>query len=114
MRAGDFARAREVSDEVLAARKGASADALPRHFQWVWKGEPLEGKRVLIRCYPGLGDTIQFIRYAPPLVQRDRAVRHSYRRTEICASDWSGNAAIGRRNEQLRSSCCCRWATSKG
>ena len=39
------------------------------HFQWVWNGEPLDGKRVLIRCYHGLGDTIQFIRYTP-LVQR--------------------------------------------
>jgi ADP-heptose:LPS heptosyltransferase len=38
---------------------------LPRHLQYVWHGRPLEGKRVLIRCYHGLGDTIQFIRYAP-------------------------------------------------
>jgi hypothetical protein len=37
----------------------------PRHLQQVWNGEPLNGKRVLIRCYHGLGDTIQFIRYAP-------------------------------------------------
>jgi len=42
-------------------------DYLPRHFQSVWTGTPLERKRVLIRCYHGLGDTIQFIRYAPLL-----------------------------------------------
>jgi hypothetical protein len=65
MRAGEFERAWQVSDEVLAARKGESPHGLPRHFQWVWNGEPLHGKRVLIRCYHGLGDTIQFIRYAP-------------------------------------------------
>jgi hypothetical protein len=69
MRAGDFARAWEVSDEVLRWRAGETCHHLPRHFQWVWKGEPLAGKRVLIRCYHGLGDTIQFIRYAP-LVRR--------------------------------------------
>lgn len=31
----------------------------------MWRGEPLDGKRVLIRCYHGLGDTIQFIRFVP-------------------------------------------------
>ncbi|CAN5164909.1 hypothetical protein BH20VER2_BH20VER2_10060 [soil metagenome] len=65
MRSGDFARAWEVSDEVLRSRRGTSCFHLPRHFQWVWDGSPLVGKRVLIRCYHGLGDTIQFIRYAP-------------------------------------------------
>jgi hypothetical protein len=35
----------------------------------VWDGASLEGKRVLIRCYHGLGDTIQFIRYAALLKQ---------------------------------------------
>ena len=69
MRAGDFASAWNVSDEVLRRRRGKCCDQLPRHFQWVWNGEPLDGKRVLIRCYHGLGDTIQFIRYAP-LVRR--------------------------------------------
>src|SRR3712207_1675612 len=69
MRAGDFAGAWEVSDQVLEGRKGQSAHALPRHFQWVWNGEPLDGKRVLIRCYHGLGDTIQFIRFAPLVKQ---------------------------------------------
>lgn len=62
MRRGDFAAAWEVSDEVLRGRAGQACDHLPRHFQWVWDGEPLAGKRVLIRCYHGLGDTIQFIR----------------------------------------------------
>ena len=69
MRAGDFASAWQVSDEVLGRREGETCHHLPRHFQWVWNGQPLDGKRVLIRCYHGLGDTIQFIRYAP-LVRR--------------------------------------------
>ena len=65
MRAGEFELAWRVSDEVLRGRRGESAHHLPRHFQWIWNGEPLDGKRVLIRCYHGLGDTIQFIRFAP-------------------------------------------------
>ena len=32
-----------------------------------WRGESLAGKRVLIRCCYGLGDTLQFIRYVPLL-----------------------------------------------
>jgi hypothetical protein len=63
MRRGDFAAAWEVSDAVL--RGHVPCRHLPRHEQWVWDGTPLEGKRVLVRCYHGLGDTLQFIRYAP-------------------------------------------------
>src|SRR5262249_27443256 len=33
----------------------------------VWNGKNFEGQRVLIRCVHGLGDTIQFIRYAMEL-----------------------------------------------
>lgn len=32
-----------------------------------WKGEPIEGKRLLVRCEQGLGDTIQLMRYIPLL-----------------------------------------------
>lgn len=35
-----------------------------------WDGSPLQGKRLLIRYEQGLGDTFQFIRYAPWLKQR--------------------------------------------
>jgi hypothetical protein len=67
MRRGDFAAAWEVSDAVLASRAGVPCWHLPRHEQYVWDGTPVEGKRVLVRCYHGLGDTLQFIRYAPLL-----------------------------------------------
>ena len=68
-RAGDFERAWRVSDGVLQARVAAGEPCWhwPRHLQWVWRGESLAGKRVFVRCYHGLGDTIQFIRYATPL-----------------------------------------------
>lgn len=67
MRRGDFAAAWEISDRVMRRRAGVPCSHLPRHFQYFWNGEPLDGKRVLVRCYHGLGDTIQFIRYAPLL-----------------------------------------------
>jgi hypothetical protein len=39
----------------------------PRHLQRIWRGEPFAGRRVLVRCYHGLGDTIQFARFLAPL-----------------------------------------------
>jgi hypothetical protein len=65
MRRGDFAAAWSISDAILAEHAGVSCTHLPRHEQWIWDGTPLDGKRVLIRCYHGLGDTIQFARFFP-------------------------------------------------
>jgi hypothetical protein len=65
---GEFSAAWKLSDKVLAAGLNRNPQ-LPRHFQGVWDGRPLNGKRVLVRCYHGLGDTIQFIRYASLLKQ---------------------------------------------
>jgi hypothetical protein len=65
VRRGDFAAAWRVSDAVLRAHAGTPCWHRPRHERWVWDGTPVDGKRVLIRCYHGLGDTLQFIRYAP-------------------------------------------------
>jgi hypothetical protein len=65
MRRGEFEAAWEISDVALRSRAGVPRWHLPRHLQYVWDGTPLDGKRVLVRCYHGLGDTIQFIRYAP-------------------------------------------------
>jgi len=65
MRRGAFEAAWTISDAVLRARAGMPCWHWPRHLQYIWDGTPLTGKRVLVRCYHGLGDTIQFIRYAP-------------------------------------------------
>lgn len=65
MRLGDFAAAWDISDRVLATRARLPCSDLPRHLQWVWRGESLVGRRVLIRCFHGLGDTIQFVRFIP-------------------------------------------------
>ena len=69
MATGDFAAAWQVSDAVLAARPAGERDdpGQPYHQRWVWDGTPLEGRSVLVRCYHGLGDTLQFCRYLPSL-----------------------------------------------
>jgi len=64
MRRGDFAAAWKISDDLLGQVRSQDHLATPRHEQNIWDGTPVNGKRVLVRCYHGLGDTIQFIRYA--------------------------------------------------
>jgi hypothetical protein len=70
MRRGAWADAWAVSDAVLATRAGTPCWHLPRHQQWAWDGTPVDGRRVLVRCYHGLGDTLQFIRFAPEIRAR--------------------------------------------
>ena len=73
MRSGDFEAAWAIADRVLAS--DAERDwSLPRHQQRIWNGRPLAGQRVLVRCYHGLGDTIQFARFLPQLARLAREV----------------------------------------
>jgi hypothetical protein len=76
IRAGDFNRAWCISDRSLReyCASGAAKHAGERHHQRIWRGERLAGQRVLVRCYHGLGDTIQFIRFAKPLREIAREV----------------------------------------
>jgi len=55
---GDFAAAWEES---RAIREGGHDP------NCLWRGEDVRGKRVIVRCLHGLGDAVQFFRYAPPL-----------------------------------------------
>lgn len=65
MLAGNFDLAWRESEEI--ARRG---NPDPHRF---WDGYPFAGRRVILRCLHGLGDTLQFVRYAPLI----RAEAHS-------------------------------------
>lgn len=73
-RRGDFASAWQASDRILQRHAAAPDFTRPRHLQSVWRGESPLGKRVLVRCYHGLGDTIQFVRFIPRLAMIAREV----------------------------------------
>jgi hypothetical protein len=72
MRMGDYATAWALSEQTMGARDPATRDdpRLPYHLRWVWDGRPFDGRDTLVRCYHGLGDTIQFARFLPLLAQR--------------------------------------------
>lgn len=74
MRAGDFVRAWAITDRDLAALALIPKHTGPRHLQRIWRGEELANKHVLVRCYHGLGDTIQFLRFMPALKGVARSV----------------------------------------
>jgi hypothetical protein len=72
MRAERFDEAWSIAEHSMAARDPATRDnpTLPYHLRWVWDGRAFDGRDVLVRCYHGLGDTIQFARYLPHLAAR--------------------------------------------
>lgn len=76
MRAGRWADAWALETATIARRDPATRDdpALPYHRRWVWDGRAVADRDVLVRCYHGLGDTIQFARYLPVLAARARSV----------------------------------------
>jgi len=76
MRARRFAEAWDLSADALARRDLRERDnpALPYHQRWVWDGRPFDEQDVLVRCYHGFGDTIQFARFLPALADRAASV----------------------------------------
>ncbi|ODP36452.1 hypothetical protein [Sphingomonas turrisvirgatae] len=76
MRSGRYHTAWAIAEASLRARDPATRDdpSLPFHQRWVWDGSDPQGRDVLVRCYHGLGDTIQFARYLPILAQRARSL----------------------------------------
>jgi hypothetical protein len=76
IRRGDYRAAFAIGDAAIAARDPAQRDdaRVDYHRRWVWDGRGFDGADVLVRCYHGLGDTIQFARFLPLLRQRARSV----------------------------------------
>lgn len=76
MRSGRHEAAWAIQLAKLAARDPAARDdpRLPYHLRWVWDGRPFDGRDVLVRCYHGLGDTLQYARYLSALAARARSV----------------------------------------
>jgi len=74
MRRGNFEEAWRLGDAGLTTIP-AEEWRRPRHEQRIWRGAALDDRVVLVRCYHGLGDTLQFVRYLPLVTARARAVR---------------------------------------
>jgi len=65
---GDFEQGWECYESRPAVTE-SQKNSSPR-----WDGCALQGKRILLRCEQGLGDTIQFMRYVPAVAERGGAV----------------------------------------
>jgi hypothetical protein len=72
MRAGDWEAAWRHTDRIELARRAAQRQPGfardPSHL--VWDGSAFDGRRVLVRCLHGLGDTLQFMRFVPQITAR--------------------------------------------
>lgn len=76
MRRGDWEEAWRQTDLIELPRRWAQAHQAfvrgPQHLKW--DGTAFAGRRVLIRCEHGLGDTLQFIRFVPAIARIAREV----------------------------------------
>ena len=70
---GRFAEGWEEYQWWRKARLGAILDS-QRHEPSGWDGSPFGGKRLLIRYEQGMGDNLQFVRYAPMVKARGGTV----------------------------------------
>lgn len=76
MREGDHDRAWAICERDAASLAPELRDdpAQPYHLRRVWDLRPFARRQVLVRCYHGLGDTIQFLRFLPELRRRAGSV----------------------------------------
>jgi tetratricopeptide (TPR) repeat protein len=72
---GEFARGWREYEWRFRTRDGGGASATDRFGTPRWQGvEPLAGRTMLLHAEQGLGDTLQFCRYALPVAQRGARV----------------------------------------
>ena len=93
MRQARFEEAWNIAQHILEGRDPKERDnsALPYHQRWVWDGHRFEGRHVVVRCYHGLGDTLQFCRFLPLLAARAASVTVEVQRSLVdllTAADW--------------------------
>jgi hypothetical protein len=75
MRRGDLEAAWCQTDRLeIPRREGERAGAAPAAWNLLWDGTTFTGRRVVIHCNHGLGDTIQFVRFVPQVVRVARSV----------------------------------------
>jgi Flp pilus assembly protein TadD len=73
-----------------------------RFSQPLWRGEPLEGSRILLYAEQGLGDTLQFVRYAPLVeVRGGRVVLEVQPRLHRLLAPSPGTEEVVRRGDAL-------------
>jgi tetratricopeptide (TPR) repeat protein len=86
----------------------------PRSFQQPrWRGEPLQGERVLLYAEQGLGDTIQFCRYAAlvaarggvPILQVQPAAERLMRWLEVARAGRAETTVLGTKLPEFDCEC---------
>ncbi len=63
---GDF----DSGWQLYEFRKQCPGFSFARHRQPMWDGKPLGGRRILLWFEQGLGDTLQFLRFVPQVIDR--------------------------------------------
>src|SRR5262249_44770431 len=77
-------------------------DLPPRNFsQPQWRGEPLEGKTILLHAEQGFGDTIQFLRYLPLVATRGGRVILEFQKPLVRLAPPAANVTVVARGDPL-------------